>query len=408
MPLLLPGNFCVEGTGKDIQPCPAGFYCPQGTGHGFLNACPLGTYSPVRGLSAAAECLVCEAGFYCPDGSSQRHSVAPIPCPAGTFNPRNGSGHAFNCQPCPAGMACPNISLTAPAVHCAEGYFCPNGTVTPNQFPCPPGTFTGATNLMTAEECTICPAGKACRWGTGVNVSVALDCKPGHYCPLGTPYPDRFPCPPGTFSNRSNLTAAPECNICPERFYCVGGEAAPTAVCPPGHYCPSQTRFADEFPCPPGTYNSNVSMADVTGCQNCTQGHFCERGAVRPLPCAAGTYMPHGVYSPGHTLAGVLTGQPAANKSDCLPCTAGHSCSLATVEPRPCGAARFSSAGRSACDDCRAGHYCDSNRTTEAAMLKTKRCPSGDLCKAGLATLNESLPCPTGFYCPEGGPCEND
>ncbi len=48
-----------------------------------------------------------------------------------------------------------------------SGYYCPNGTITNDQFPCPPGTYTGFTNLTAAEECDACWEGYYCTWGTG-------------------------------------------------------------------------------------------------------------------------------------------------------------------------------------------------------------------------------------------------
>ena len=61
--------------------------------------------------------------------------------------------------------------------------------------------------------------GSACGWGTGVVANVALDCSQGHYCPLGTPSPTSFPCPAGTYTAASNLTAESECTTCPEREF---------------------------------------------------------------------------------------------------------------------------------------------------------------------------------------------
>ena len=44
--------------------CPAGFYCPQGTGANWM-ACPRGTYSNTSGLYEEAQCTPCDAGKYC-------------------------------------------------------------------------------------------------------------------------------------------------------------------------------------------------------------------------------------------------------------------------------------------------------------------------------------------------------
>ena len=104
----------------------------------------------------------------------------------------------------------------------------------------------------------------------------------------GTGAPTKFPCPPGTYSNSSDLFDASQCDICPERKYCPGGEPEPRGDCPPGYYCPSGTRVAEQFPCPNGTYNPEYAKARVDECLNCTQGHFCELATVQPMQCSIG------------------------------------------------------------------------------------------------------------------------
>ena len=104
------------------------------------------------------------------------------------------------------------------------GYYCPNGTIANDQYPCAPGTYSDRTDLKNADECDACPKGHYCQWGTG-NFSSAnppLPCLPGYYCPPMTPSPDRFPCPAGTYSDRSDLAAADECTPCPPSKYCEG------------------------------------------------------------------------------------------------------------------------------------------------------------------------------------------
>ena len=67
--LFLTG-YCVEGyycnhtsTEPDQYVCPAGHYCPTGTG--VPNACPEGTFSSTEGNNDAGDCLNCTAGYYC-------------------------------------------------------------------------------------------------------------------------------------------------------------------------------------------------------------------------------------------------------------------------------------------------------------------------------------------------------
>ena len=107
----------------------------------------------------------------------------------------------------------------------------------------------------------------------------------------GTGSATKFPCLPGTYSNRTDLFNASQCDICDPGKYCPGGEATPRGSCPPGHYCPAGTRVAEQFPCPNGTYNPEFGKSSVDQCLNCTQGHFCEKGTVQPVPCPIGTYI---------------------------------------------------------------------------------------------------------------------
>ena len=46
-------------------PCPAGYYCPNGTRFDTEYPCPAGTYNPVEKLEAESECYDCDPGKYC-------------------------------------------------------------------------------------------------------------------------------------------------------------------------------------------------------------------------------------------------------------------------------------------------------------------------------------------------------
>lgn len=89
--------------------------------------------------------------------------------------------------------------------HCDPGHYCPDGTSFPNQFPCPLGSYTDAINLTIAAECTPCPERFACSQTIGTQSNTIETCAPGHYCPPSTPSPTSFDCPPGTYSNRTDL-----------------------------------------------------------------------------------------------------------------------------------------------------------------------------------------------------------
>ena len=56
----------------------------------------------------------------------------------------------------------------------------------------------------------------------GDAVTEPQPCQRGHYCPAMTTSPDQWPCPPGTFTNRSDLSDASECTNCTAGYYCTG------------------------------------------------------------------------------------------------------------------------------------------------------------------------------------------
>ena len=52
----------------------------------------------------------------------------------------------------------------------------------------------------------------------------------------------------------------------------TGGQDKVTESCPPGYYCPTRTKFEEEFPCPEKTYNPDRGKSNDSACLNCTQG----------------------------------------------------------------------------------------------------------------------------------------
>ena len=80
----------TDGTTGNI--CPVGHYCPAASA--APKTCEDGTYAGTEGMSI---CDVCTAGHYCIPGES---NVTPLPCPAGFYCP-SGTGHVWT--PCPLG-----------------------------------------------------------------------------------------------------------------------------------------------------------------------------------------------------------------------------------------------------------------------------------------------------------------
>jgi hypothetical protein len=258
---------------------------------------------------------VCPSGHYCPEGSSQ-----PTPCPAGTYLNATAATALTACAPCPLGEYCPGEGGAVPQGACDEGYYCPGGQslASPAEFACPVGHFCPQgsgeprrcengtyQDVTTMPDCKTCPAGYFCDNTLGI---VVLDndttvCPHGHFCPPGTRFATEFPCPIGTFNNRTYLTDASECSPCSGGYYCptpgmdqpielcaagyfcrqfaeiaAPDQGSDANICPPGHYCPQGT--ADPQPCPKGSFNNGTGLEEEGDCVLCTPGMYCDEVAM--------------------------------------------------------------------------------------------------------------------------------
>uniref|UniRef100_A0AAV2J154 Uncharacterized protein n=1 Tax=Knipowitschia caucasica TaxID=637954 RepID=A0AAV2J154_KNICA len=364
------GRFCPAGSAGPGLPCARGRYCPAGTLEEII--CPHGTFTPHQGAISIKDCLKCPAGFYCPAGTSD-----PVPCPSGSFNPLEGQGELHDCRACYAGKACTQVALKAPDVDCMQGYVCPPGSSKPNSQnnACPPGTLSNRTDLTDRSQCQRCPARYACPRGTGGIQRPPVSCFAGHYCPSGTMFPTQHKCPVGTWSGQSGLEYESECQPCPRGWYCLAGSAAPTGRCSSGHYCPEGTAYGSQFPCPVGTYSIQMGNRHIDDCVICPEGFFCPEGTSKPSPCPRATYQPH---------------KGGQKQDECLVCPAGYFCPhSATVNPRVCGVGSYSDEGSVECSACLRGHFCSNETTSEEAMLKVMVCPAGFLCSQDITVKDK-------------------
>ena len=58
------------------------------------------------------------------------------------------------------------------------------------------------------------------------------------------------------------------------RYRSYRGVSVPTP-CPPGSYCPTGTKDAMEYLCPPGYYSNQTSLQSDTQCTPCDPGMYC-------------------------------------------------------------------------------------------------------------------------------------
>jgi hypothetical protein len=149
-------------------PCPAGFYCPLGSGRGPLAVtqavpCSAGTYNPNTGGTDVTSCLETPSGYWSPLNSS-----TTFPCLAGTCG--NVRSTVATCSElCPAGHYCP------------AGTGCANLTIPAQQEPKPCGSNVlyaprGSTSCQTVSP------GFYTDGGTETTRTTQVACPPGYYC----------------------------------------------------------------------------------------------------------------------------------------------------------------------------------------------------------------------------------
>ena len=173
---------------------------------------------------------------------------------------------------------------------CSAGHYCPLGTVSPTANKCPAGRYTDSIHLVKREDCSVCPARQVCAAGTGGVQRPPTRCAAGYYCPNGTQYATQYACLPGSFSNRTNLASASECDVCPAGSYCIGGRASIDGACAAGFFCAAGSSSAQQAACPAGTYSARTDLADAAGCLDCPVAQYCPRASIAPIDCPAGTF----------------------------------------------------------------------------------------------------------------------
>ncbi|XP_071958738.1 uncharacterized protein [Antedon mediterranea] len=382
------GHYCISKASR-IDPedgitgdvCPPGRYCNAGTG---VNPpkCPRGKYSSASGLTDIDQCSNCTAGFYCED-----------------------EGLTTVTDPCDPGYYCPTGQQSSNPFHCETGYYCPEGS--PDQVPCQSGSYQ---DEIAQSTCKICLSGYYCDVADApIDDYTMYPCPQGYYCPNGTEFNTQFSCPNGTYGSQQQLEDDGECTECPPGKYCFGtGNTDTTDDCEAGFWCkgrastsvPTDGVTGQECPegkfcvagtpapenCPVGTWSDSVGLQNVSLCQACTEGYYCNgTGLTSPSgPCDPGFYCVSNAVSatPNDTVTGG-------------PCTKGHYCPGATPSPIPCEAGTFMTETHAdECNICYAGFYC-------VTGYEPERCPAGFYCPAG--TGYDWQPCPTGTFSTNDG-----
>jgi hypothetical protein len=110
------GSYCPTGSTTHIF-CPNGTYSNH-TGAAVCYVCPEGFYCTNRDNAEQ-----CPAGYFCPEGTG-----ADIqPCPAGTYSPVLGLIRQSQCTQCDGGKYCQIPGLSEVSGNCSAGYYCESG-----------------------------------------------------------------------------------------------------------------------------------------------------------------------------------------------------------------------------------------------------------------------------------------
>ena len=158
-------------------------------------------------------------------------------------------------------------------------------------------------NEMGNDTCKTCPAGFYCL----ANSSEPIDCPVGSYCPSGTRFFDEFLCPAGTYSTLERLRSADECSPCVAGQYCATeGLTAPTGPCAEGYFCGSGSSVANPHASDPFHLGYVGDTCVVS--MNTTVNDICPPGeklVCASVPCVVSyiVYIVYIVYCIVHSIA---------------------------------------------------------------------------------------------------------
>lgn len=210
--------------------------------------------------------LLGSAGYTLPSRLPVDVRVFPFQCAPGILgsaSPENQSSPAC-AGGCPSGKFCPTEATLVPQ-DCEPGSFCPESSVTPT--PCPPGTWSDATNLRSATDCSLCPAGSSCVAGSTRPVA----------------------CSPGTFSSDVGQSA---CVRCERGKFQRRYQQSACTFCDPGSFC--RAGSAEPVNCPSGSFGNATGLHSEAQCVPAPVGHWAPLGSRSPVSCdgLSGFYCP--------------------------------------------------------------------------------------------------------------------
>ena len=287
---LISGCSAPEGQGSSIfllagevsytLPTPAGRWLPNARCEVYREACAYAACLEHRGDCALAIAAVGQPPWYCPeptvvqpcnwdstrggDPSLLGKSIYQLPllpvdqdfpfaCAAGILgsaDPTSQSSSACAGR-CPAGRQCPE-EATFKALPCDAGHYCPEGTSVP--LPCRAGTYSNATDLVAASDCT--------------------DADPGYIATTGAT--QQTACAKGSYTNTSIVTKD-SCTLCDSGTYQDKSGMAACKPCEAGTYAASEG-LSQCIPCP---YPLSSEVSGVI-CSICKEGFYLRNSSAGP------------------------------------------------------------------------------------------------------------------------------
>jgi hypothetical protein len=217
-------NYSNDRLDTQCVPCPAGSYCPTGTGPPIL--CPDNGKSPLGSddlkdcdcdpgyFRDVDGCSLCHFDYYCL-GKQIQYAIA---CPQDSRTARRGSTSRLDC-------------------HCHTGY------------------FRDPPDKLDSFNCSLCLPGDFCFNNSAYNCSDAL-----MVSAPGSGFFDNCTCVSGYYNNGT------VCEDCPANYYCEGGKRL---SCPANEWTAYERR-SYECVCMPGFYR------EQTVCVPCTDNYYCD------------------------------------------------------------------------------------------------------------------------------------
>ena len=121
---------------------------------------------------------------------------------------------------------------------------------------------------------------------SGSKTSTRINNKGGFYSVNNTRHAQEYYCPSGTYSSEGNSArSSSECTMCPSGSYCKDGTPTPV-TCPVNAYCPAGSSIFTD--CPMNFMNLNTGSSSVSSCTSCPANNMCPGGA-NSIQCPAGT-----------------------------------------------------------------------------------------------------------------------